>query len=160
MIIGVVIVWIVMVALPKRYRVPSSTSTSSAPSLPAKLNLYAQQQMTARNTKRRVDLNGLMAQLENYHDNHGYYPSLAQLNDDDFWRANFPNFDRAGIGDPQANTSQFAAGIQNAEQRQYAYIVEPAGCNNQAVKCTSYRLEANMENGEPVYIKNSLSGIE
>lgn len=155
LVAGAAIWWLVMVALPHRYRTLPSPQTTS-PVSSAFTPTYVQVQREARNTERKVDLSSMQSTLENFYNNYQYYPTLAQLNDDNFWKTYLPNADRAASQDPLGDTNQFAASLTSPKQWQYAYTPGPNGCDNKQTMCTGYSLDANMEDGQPALTKISL----
>lgn len=99
-------------------------------------------QKSARDVSRKADLNALVAQVEAYHFEKGYYP--AQLSD-------MPNY----------NSSSSYSGDSEAT---YVYVATPGGCvgtaeaiaaNLSASKCTGYTLKVTLQNGTE-YTKSNL----
>ncbi|MDB5181466.1 MAG: hypothetical protein JWP13_229 [Candidatus Saccharibacteria bacterium] len=103
------------------------------------------QKMQNRDTEREVDLRSLSAQLEYFYDNHKYYPSLEQINDNDFRKKEFDNLDHGGpepFRDPLGKTSKMKDSLGRA---QYMYRTEPGSCDNTGTKCAHYVLGAFYE---------------
>jgi len=104
-------------------------------------------QQKARDTERSVDIKSLASNLEVYNQEHGYYPSFKQLNDDSFRAQNMPQLDKEALRDPQSNSYLLSS---TTGPHVYTYLVLPDNCNNVKLKCTSFTLSATAEEGEPI----------
>lgn len=114
---------------------------------------YTGVQLKARDTERETDINAMQSMLEVYYADHGYYPTLANLNDLSWVAANIKGGDKEALKDPQG-TSYALAG-QPADHV-YSYQVTPTGCDNTATQCQHYTLTATLEAGG-TYAKKSLN---
>jgi hypothetical protein len=78
----------------------------------------------------------------------GYYPTLANLNDPTFRQSH-------GLGsisfDPSDTTKVFA---DSPGANVFAYIPQPASCDNAMVPCTGYSLVAVLSSGEKIEKKS------
>lgn len=123
-------------------------------------------QQKARDTERKTDINALQGQMEAFQAQIGKYPALADVNDSTYRGANMKGLDAGALQDPKwgnTNTNCTTAGavvLQNSATPNsgcYGYVPAPAGCNNSATDCTSYKLVANLESGSGgIYEKDSL----
>lgn len=114
-------------------------------------------QRKARNSERQTDINAVASQLEAYHAQNGKYPTLANVQDNatdtGFVKTQLKGLDRTALFDPKGTTTNIAG---TPAANVYAYQVEPAGCDNAAIECSSYTLTANRED-EAAYVKKSLN---
>lgn len=107
--------------------------------------LFSDLQLSAKDTERKTDIKTLQGHIEAYWATSGYYPTLANLNDQTWRRNNLSDFDPESLKDPNATSNKLVA---NPTAKAYAYQAAPAGCDNKAKKCTSYKLTAILDNGE------------
>ena len=105
----------------------------------------------ADDAERQTDIKAIYGQLEAYYAENGYYPTLQNLNDDNWVKANFPQFNLAGLQDPAGNSNDLVA---VPAKNVYSYAVSPAGCQNES--CTGYTLVAVQSSGEQ-YAKTALN---
>lgn len=113
-------------------------------------------QRNARNRTREADVNALHSQLEYFYGQQGYYPTLADMNDDTWRSANMQGLDDGAISDPQ-DTAATPALVAAAAASAYSYDITPDTCDNGAGgNCTSYILTATYEGGGS-FVKNSLN---
>lgn len=96
---------------------------------------YDNLQRGARDTRRKSDLSGIQAALEQYHADQGYYPSSITS------------------GSPlTSGTKTYMVKIPQETQSghpAYSYTAKPStptACNNMAIYCTNYCLYATVEN--------------
>ena len=82
---------------------------------------------SARDAKRKSDLESIRSALEMYKADEGYYPPTTG--------ALLPSYISSIPSDPLSPT------------RQYAYSASPPGCNNVSTNCTSYSLCAALAMG-------------
>lgn len=113
-------------------------------------------QQRSRNTDRERDIEALSDQLEFYHTQNGYYPSLANINDAE-WRAdNMKELDANLLQPPGSDKKTLA---QTASEDQYGYNVTPVGCDNteEGQDCMKYTLIAELEGNDETFEENSLN---
>lgn len=97
--------------------------------------------------RRQLSLGAVQAKLESYKAAAGSYPTLAQLNDANWRKANLKDLDQSLLKDPTGSTYTLAT---NARDGQYGY--KTANCTLKG--CKSFVLEALLSNGEK-YVKSS-----
>lgn len=107
-------------------------------------------------TERKNDINALHVQLEAYQAQHGFYPTLANLNDPSWRSKNLDGLDAETLKDPQGSSARL---FDTPAARFYSYEAFPLGCNNLKTSCSSYTLTATLESGGN-YIKTALNGFE
>ena len=113
-------------------------------------------QRKARDSERQTDINAVHGQLEAYFATNGYYPTLGNLQDDTFIGQNLPGLDVEAARDPQGSGNNDITGA--IAEDDYAYVVEPVGCDNGANgNCTGYALTATLEDNNQQYTKNALN---
>jgi type II secretion system protein G len=111
-------------------------------------------QQKARDTERKTDINAVASHMEAYNAQNGRYPTLANVNDATFRSANLKGLDPAALQDPKGASQALTATVG---ANQYAYVAEPAGCDNGANgDCLQYTLTATLEGGG-TYVKQSLN---
>ena len=96
-------------------------------------------QQSARNTQRTTDIKAVASHLETYNAKNGYYPTLANMNDDAFITS-LNGLDKESTKDPNGDTYDFAS---TATATQYAYVPTPSGCDNDPAVgglCTGFSL--------------------
>lgn len=117
-------------------------------------NGVAQQQ---RDDERRRDIAELRSNLEGYYAQHDKYPTLKELNNPDWRKANLKSLDNEVLVDPlNAGSSTLVAA---PAEKSYSYAVRAADgndCDNQEKPCTQYTLSARLEDGTSV-TKNNLN---
>ena len=110
-------------------------------------------QQKSRDSERKNDIDGLNVQVQIYQAEKGVYPTLAELNNPSFRKANLKTLDPANLQDPKGKNQILVAIPQ---PKAYAYQPAPAGCDNAAHgACTGYSLTAELEAGG-TYSKSSL----
>lgn len=111
------------------------------------ITTYSGIQQKARNSQRQSDLQALQTQLEAFYSQNGYYPALADINDEE-WRAdNMKNLDKNAMIDP-SNSNQGSAtlGSDANAQKIYSYVVtgsDDAACDGET--CAKYTITAHYE---------------
>lgn len=171
--IGLVIAGLLVLAHPS-YKTntkdsrPSSQSTgdggSSASSDSQSADNGLSPQPSARDTKRRTDVQSIQTQLEAYFQNFGYYPSLADLNDPGWRAANMKTLDYGALADPSSSCDPQTTGclVAAPAAKAYAYAVTDAdgkSCETDATKCAKYTLTATLErtyNGSKTFSVSNL----
>lgn len=116
-------------------------------------DMFGQVQSSAKDTKRKTDINALMGQLEVYYTDSGNYPTLAQFNSPVWRAANMKGLDAAALQDPDG-ASQTLSSAPKAHV--YSYQPLPAGCDNVKTLCSDYTLTATLDDGS-AYAKQSLN---
>jgi hypothetical protein len=112
----------------------------------------------AHDTERQTDIKAIYGQVEAYYAQNGYYPTLANLNDAAWRKANLKGLDDAALMDPSGTSSAI---LSAPAAKSYSYTVSGTGgkaCNNKTAttQCTKYALTATLEDGSR-YTKNSLN---
>jgi hypothetical protein len=105
---------------------------------------FSGSQSSAKDSKRRTDINALQSQLEVYYADNGAYPTLANINDTAWRKANLKGFDDAVLKDPDGTISKLVA---KPQAKAYAYQTTPANCNNTTIDCVSYTLTTILDDG-------------
>lgn len=114
-------------------------------------------QRKARDSERITDIKSIHGQLEAYHAQNGYYPTLANLQSDAFIGTDLPGLDVEAARDPKGSGANDVTGSVAAND--YAYVLTPANCDNDPAvngECASYVLTATLEDGG-TEVKNSLN---
>lgn len=127
---------------------------------------YGGVQAKNRNSDREASLDTLQAQLETYYAQYSKYPTLANINDASWRKANMKDLATSTLKDPQwakdnthCTTSGNAVLSGTPGSNCFAYQVttsEGAACNNVEAACTQYTLTAQLEGGDK-YVKSSLN---
>ena len=127
------------------------------------ITTYSGIQQKARNAKRQTDVASLQTQLEGFHTDKGYYPSLANMNDGTFLGANMRGLDQNALIDPSnTSTPQSKILLAAPAAKSYAYAVSDsanASCESDATNCAQYTLTATFEgtvNGATTVVKKQL----
>jgi len=113
-------------------------------------------QRSERDTERQRDIKELRLELEAYYEQNQRYPTLKDLNDDDWRATHLKGFESESLRDPLGDKLTLAA---KSAPYVYAYTVTSAkgtACNDQKNPCTQYTLTATLENGE-TFVKDSLN---
>lgn len=113
-------------------------------------------QQRSRNQDRERDLEILKSQLESYHIQHGYYPSLANMNNAKWLKDNLKTLDIDVLQPPGSDQKKLA---QTATKDQYGYNVTPVDCNNAegGQDCIAYTLSAHLEGSDELAEEKSLN---
>lgn len=112
-------------------------------------------QPQAKDSKRMVDIQSIQTQLEAFFSEHGYYPSLADMNDASWLSKNMKSLDRGALEDPNGNSQKLSAGPAKGV---YAYKVTDSqgkSCEQNDTNCAKYTLTATLSNGT-AYTKTNL----
>ena len=118
-------------------------------------DLLSGQQSTATDSKRQTDIQALQTQLEANFQENGNYPSLGQLNDANWRKANMSTLDDNALTDPEGTSKTLVAA---PAAKVYAYQVtndQGASCEAQPTSCSKYTLTATLSTGK-TYTKNNL----
>ncbi len=101
-------------------------------------------------TERQTDIKAIFGQLEAYYAQNGYYPTLQNLNDDNWVKTNMRGLDLEALKDPTGSSNDLVA---VPAKNVYSYAASPAGCQNES--CSGYNLVAVQSSGEQ-YAKSAL----
>lgn len=94
--------------------------------------------------ERKSDIRALQSKLAEYYAINGFYPTLAQLNNADWRKANFTSsFPDAALKDPSGTSAVLAA---TSSTTQYSY--SSTGCGASGSECQAFTLTATLSNGE------------
>ena len=123
-------------------------------------------QQKARNSQRQTDINAVASHVEAFYAQHGFYPTAADLQSDDFRIKHMRGLDPEALRDPKQGKTESisAAAINDKTKFQYSYVPGGGSCKTAAsditgtdvadTGCDSFTLTAHMENGDD-YIKKS-----
>jgi Tfp pilus assembly protein PilE len=116
-----------------------------------------------RDETRKNDMSALQLGIQSYWAQTGNFPSLAQMNNVTFRNDSLNKLDPAVAQDPSWHPSNkycasrgkltFEASVA-PHSGCYGYMASPTGCDNKAVACSGYNLNARLENGT-FYSKSS-----
>jgi prepilin-type N-terminal cleavage/methylation domain-containing protein len=109
-----------------------------------------------RNTERQRDIGELRDEIESYYAQNNKYPTLSELNSNQWRSTNMKGADREILRDPSNKSYSLAA---KPVAKMYAYAVtSPSGtpCDNQETDCIQYTLTATLEGGG-TFVKNNLN---
>ena len=110
----------------------------------------------SRDEHRKNDITELQLGIQSYWAQTGNFPSLAQMNNASFRLASLNKLDPGAARDPRWTSSiKYCAshGLLTFEDSLsphagcYGYVASPDGCDNKAVACSGYNLDARLENG-------------
>lgn len=120
-------------------------SLTQSPSSPSSVSLKAD------DSERQTDIKAIHSQLEAYFAINDHYPTLQNLNDDNWLNQNMRGLNIEALKDPDGSTTDLVA---SPAKGVYAYSATPAGCKDD--KCTGYTLTATLSSGEQ-YAKTALN---
>lgn len=106
--------------------------------------------------ERQTDIRAIHGQVEAYYAQNGRYPTLANLNDAKWLKANMAGLDVTALKDPENTKSAIA---DKPAPKVYAYQVLAADktlCDNSKKNCVSYTLTATLSDGT-TFIKQNLN---
>lgn len=122
------------------------------------VSTYTDIQRTQRNQERKRDIQDVYQQLEAYYVVNSKYPTLADMNNAAWIKANMKTLNRESLRDPSGTSYTLT---DRPAKSVYAYQVSSAtgvGCNNTATPCAHYSLTATFENNAQVtFVKSSLN---
>lgn len=112
-------------------------------------------QQKSRNTARQTDVNAIQSAVEAFYAQHGFYPTLADLNTAQFRTDHMKGFDAEALKDPKGPTVDIAA---TTDADQYSYVASGTGCTNTTATtitagepqdngCTAFVVTATKEGG-------------
>lgn len=105
-------------------------------------------QRRARDTERQTDIKAIHSQLEAYYAQNGSYPALAEVN-----TTTLAGLDGDALTAPNSSTAIDSSAATTAK---YRYAPSPGTCTTAAGDCTTYSLDALLEDGN-TFSKNSLN---
>jgi prepilin-type N-terminal cleavage/methylation domain-containing protein len=108
---------------------------------------YAGIKQKDRNNERHDDITVLHAQVESYFAQTGKYPTLANMNDATWRKANMKGFDADWLKDPSGTSGALVA---KPTADAYSYQVsasDGSDCNNNGKDCVKYVLTTEYEGG-------------
>ncbi len=127
---------------------------------------YSGVQAKNRNNQRQTSIDTVQSQLEAYYAENSRYPTIANLNDSAWRKANLKNLNASDLQDPSWASSDTECTkdggslvISKPATDCYSYQVtssDGSACNNDAVVCAQYTLTAQLEGGDK-YVKSSLN---
>lgn len=131
------------------------------------ITTYSGVQVKNRNADRQASIATLQAKLETYYAQHNKYPTLAEVNNKAWQKANLKGVSDKDLRDPSWNTetntcvanSDRAVFSSQPAKNCYSYQVttsEGATCDNKDDLCAQYTLTAQLEGGGK-YVKSSLN---
>lgn len=114
---------------------------------------------SAQDSKRQADIDTIQTQLEAFFQDHGYYPSLSDMNNGAWLSSNMKSLDQNALKDPTSTNKLLSAAPAEGI---YSYeVTDDNGnsCENDDTQCTKYTLTATFSapvNGQTTYSKNNL----
>lgn len=127
------------------------------------ITTYSGIQQKARNNTRQGNIGAIQTQLEGFFQDHGYYPSLADMNQtaDPTWlKDNLKSLDQSALVDP-SNKDHSQVLVSAPAAKSYSYEVttaDGASCEADDTTCAQYTLTATYEgqvNGKDTYVKTN-----
>jgi len=124
---------------------------------------YSEVRLSTRNEQRKTDISALQTAIDIYKANNDKYPTLAQVNNSEFRKANLKNLTDSNLQDPKWSAksknceSSNTATLQDSAKPDascYGYALTPSNCDNAGIACSSYSLSANLEPNQ-IYSKLS-----
>jgi prepilin-type N-terminal cleavage/methylation domain-containing protein len=120
-----------------------------------------------RNKERRTAVKQVQGYLETYYAQNSKYPTMSELSDPNWRRANLRNISSDLLRDPVWNDKvtactkdKEAVPAERPTEKCYSYQVttaEGVGCDNsESSQCAQYTLTATLEGGDK-YVKSSLN---
>ncbi len=120
------------------------------------LDLTTDGSRSANDVERMSDIKTLHSQAEAYYATTGRYPSLANLNDAKWLKANMSGLDVSALKDPENSSTAIVA---TPTAKSYAYqpkAKDGSTCDNVKKDCDSYVLTATLADGK-TYAKENLN---
>jgi hypothetical protein len=114
-------------------------------------DLMSGNQASAKDAKRKTDLNALATRMEVYYSDNGYYPTLSNVNDANWRKTNMKGFDENALQDPDGTQTKLSASPAAT-----VYASQPGPANCSGTTCTTYILTATLDDGT-TYKKQSLN---
>jgi prepilin-type N-terminal cleavage/methylation domain-containing protein len=122
---------------------------------------YSGIQAKARNSKRQSDIATIQTQLEAFYSQNGYYPSLHDMNSENWLNANMKTLDQESLIDP-SSVAQSKILANKPTKDQYSYQVSDSGgnsCEKVDTECAQYTLTSEYEgvvNGSTTFTKSNI----
>lgn len=116
--------------------------------------VYQGVQSQAKDTERKTDIKAMQGHIEAYWADNGFYPTLANLNDQAWVAANFKGLDAEALKDPDGTSQKL---VSTPASHVYAYQPTPAGCNNTTIQCADYTLTATLDSGGTFVVQSNNS---
>lgn len=130
------------------------------------ITTYSGVQAKNRNSNRQAAIDTLQSQLETYYAQFSTYPTLANVNDASWRKANLKGLSSDSIKDPQWSGDVAACTKDNSPilsdapaTNCYTYQAttsDGSHCDNNKAACAQYTLTAKLEGGGK-YVKSSLN---
>jgi type IV pilus assembly protein PilA len=127
---------------------------------------YSGVQVKNRNASRESSIRTIQSQLETYYAQYTKYPSLVDLNNASWRKANLKDLHDSDVQDPSWNNKVSGCTVNGQPAfaakptaKCYSYQATTANgsaCTAVGVTCTQYTLTASFEGGEK-YVKSSLN---
>lgn len=112
-----------------------------------------------RNNQRINDLKSIQINLETFYANHGFYPTINDLNSSTWTSKYLKGIPSSDLINPSSRTNRQDF-TTNATKTTFGYNVTAANnksCNDQTVACSDYTLTAIQEGGSSTYSLQSLN---
>lgn len=109
-----------------------------------------------RNQSRQKDIKALQVAVEGYYAQNGKYPTLDELNNNEWRTRNIKALEESDFQDPQGEDSRLTS---EPVAKAYSYSAkadDDTDCDNKANDCTKYTLTATLEGAEP-FVKNNVN---
>src|SRR5579871_5481698 len=120
------------------------------------ISKYSAVTQAHRDDERKNDITALQLGIQSYWAQTGNFPSLAQMNSESFRNNSLNKLDPSTAQDPRWSPSNKYCAKSGALAFEdsltphigcYGYVASPSGCDNKAVTCSGYNLNARLENG-------------
>ena len=127
---------------------------------------YSGVQAKNRNADRQADVNSLQSELETYYAQKSQYPSLQELSDPKWRKANLKDLSEDALKDPRWDKDVEACSVKERPtpaaaptEKCYSYqatATDGSTCTNVGIVCAQYTITSTLEGGEK-YVKSSLN---
>ena len=119
-------------------------------------------QKKARDSQRQTDINAVNGHVATFYTDHGFYPTLKDLQDSNFVSTYMKGLDPQALVDPKGPSANIT---DTSDSDQYGYVAAGTSCSNTTATtvtngelqdngCDSYTLTATLENGG-TFVKKS-----
>ena len=124
-------------------------------------------QQKGRNTQRQTDIKALNGYVEAFYADFGFYPTGADMQDDEFREAYMKGLDPEALLDPKQTSGTIKTTELGEDEFVYSYVAGGSSACTSATEvsntegepadtgCDSYTLTANMEGGGDPFVKRS-----
>lgn len=109
-----------------------------------------------RNQSRQKDIKALQVAVEGYYAQNGKYPTLDELNNNEWRTKNVKALESDDFQDPQGANSKLTAEPTTDIYSYSAKADDDTACDNTTKDCTKYTLTATLEGADP-FIKNNIN---